>query len=353
MTRSRPLPAIRARRGQRGAALLLAMLIVTLVATLAGAMVWQQWRAIQVETAERARMQSAWILVGALDWARLILREDKAAVDHLGEPWAVPLAEARLSSFLAADNSNADDGPEAFLSGTISDVQGRYNLANLVSGSEVVPAELNSLQKLFENIGVSSSMALVIAEGLRDAGPGMPNSAAAAAAAAAAATPASGASSLAEASAGGVKTGVKQRQPNPNPPLRPQSVDQLAWFGVDADSLQRMAPYVVLLPAVTALNLNTASPEVMAAVIDGLDPAGAQRLVRARERTPFNNLANVRTVLGESFQPDDRRMGVTSNFFEVRGRLRLGNRVLEERSLVQRVQRELTVLTRERVNLQP
>ncbi len=324
------------------------MLIVTLVATLAGAMVWQQWRAVQVETAERARTQSAWILVGALDWARLILREDKAGIDHLGEPWAVPLAEARLSSFLAADNSNADDGPEAFLSGTISDVQGRYNLGNLVSGGEVVPAELNSLQRLFENIGVSPSMALVIAEGLRDAGPGMPNAAAAAAAPA----PASGASAPTGAPAG-AKTEVKQRQPNPNPPLRPQSIEQLAWFGVDADSLRGMAPYVVLLPTVTALNVNTASPEAIAAVIDGLDPSGAQRLVRARERNPFNNVSEIRTALGENFEPDERRIGVTSNFFEVRGRLRLGSRTLEERSLVQRVQRELTVLTRERINLLP
>ena len=88
------------------------MIIVALVATLAASMVWQQWRAIQVEAAERARTQSAWILAGALDWARLILREDAqdgrhdgTSVDHLGEPWAVPLAEARLSTFLAADKA--------------------------------------------------------------------------------------------------------------------------------------------------------------------------------------------------------------------------------------------------------
>ena len=73
MSRSR---SIAAPRRQHGAALLTAMIIVALVATLAGSMVWQQWRAIQVEAAERARTQSAWILSGALDWARLILRED-------------------------------------------------------------------------------------------------------------------------------------------------------------------------------------------------------------------------------------------------------------------------------------
>ena len=90
---------------QRGAALLLAMTLLALVASLAAGMVWQQWRAVQVEAAERSRGQSAWILAGALDWTRLILREDarSGAVDHAGEPWATPLAEARLSSFLAGD----------------------------------------------------------------------------------------------------------------------------------------------------------------------------------------------------------------------------------------------------------
>ena len=85
---------------QRGAALLAAMLTVTLVATFAAAALWQQWRSIEVETAERARVQSAWILLGALDWSRLILIEDSRAggADHLAEPWAVPLEEARLST---------------------------------------------------------------------------------------------------------------------------------------------------------------------------------------------------------------------------------------------------------------
>ena len=53
--------AARARVHQRGAALLAAMLTVTLVATFAEAALWQQWRAVEVETAERPRLQSAWL----------------------------------------------------------------------------------------------------------------------------------------------------------------------------------------------------------------------------------------------------------------------------------------------------
>lgn len=329
-------PSMR-RPHQRGAALLLAMLILALVATLASAMVWQQWRAIQVETADRARAQSAWILIGALDWARLILREDRAGVDHLGEPWAVPLAEARLSSFLAAGPDGAaaeDDGPEAFLSGSIVDVQARYNLNNLVVGGQVVPAELEVLKRLFDNIGVAPDLATTIAVGLRDGGGG--------------AAPEAGAPPSAASAASATTVSLPIRSANPL--LLPQTPLQLRWLGIDGDALGRLLPYVTLLPTATRVNLNTAPKEVLAAVVVGLDLAGAQRLVQARERNPFGNLVEASNVLGSAYQLDAKQVGVASDYFEVRGRLRLGDRVLEERSLVWRNQRNVVTLTRERIN---
>ncbi len=307
----------RLREPQRGAALLTAMLIVVLVTTLASAMVWQQWRAVQVEAAERARTQAAWILTGALDWARLILREDarSGGATTLSEPWATPLAEARLSSFLAADKNNTDDGPEAFLSGAIADAQARYNLRNLVDGSgKVVAVEVAGLRKLFESIGVAPELATRIASGLRDA--------------------------LAPVGSEGRSA---------SPPLLPRSVAQLAWLGVDTEALRRIAPYVVILPDTTAVNLNTASREVIAASIEGLDIGGADRLVQTRQRTPFKSLAEAQTVLAGNLTLEPTRVGVLSNFFEVRGRLRLGDRVLEELSLVKRVGLDITPLQRQRV----
>ena len=121
---------------QRGAALLLAMLTVAIVATLASAALWRQWRAIEVEASERARLQAGWILSGALDWARLILREDArtSSVDHLGEPWAVVLQESRLSSFLAQQGQDTSDLDSVLLSGAITDAQSRMNLTNLSAG---------------------------------------------------------------------------------------------------------------------------------------------------------------------------------------------------------------------------
>ena len=320
----------RSQRGQRGAALLIAMIIVTLIATLASAMVWQQWRAVQVEAAERARVQSAWILSGALDWARLILREDarNGGADHLGEPWATPLAEARLSSFLAADKSNTDDAPEAFLSGSITDAQSHYNLRNLVEAGQVVAVEQAALQRLFESIAVAPGVAGRIATGLANA--------------LGASAPSTKTGTSAGTVAGSVDSGA---------PLLPQSVAQLTWLGVDEATVRLIAPYVVLLPVRTTVNINTAPAQVLAAVIDKLDPGGAERLVQARQRSPFDTLEKAQPLLGSGIVLDAQRVGVSSSYFELRGRLRLADKVLEERSLVERRGLEIIPLQRQRESL--
>ena len=318
------------RRRQHGAALLTAMIIVALVATLAGSMVWQQWRAIQVEAAERARTQSAWILSGALDWARLILREDakNGSVDHLGEPWAVPLAEARLSTFLAADkDNNTEDAPDAFLSGAITDATARYNLTNLLGsgGSGIDPIEMASLQRLCETVGVSADVATRIAGALRDAAPPVP-----------------------------VQPGASAPADAPrvveDPPLMPRWTAQLAWLGVDREALRALEPYVTILPEKAFVNANTASREVLVAAIPGLDLATAERIVQSRQRVPLKSTADIGALTPGLAADALARVAVGSSFFEVRGRLRLGDVVLEQRSLVQRRGLDVRVLQRERVS---
>ncbi|TXH50354.1 MAG: general secretion pathway protein GspK [Burkholderiaceae bacterium] len=299
---------------QRGAALLTALIIVTLVVTLAAAMVWQQWRAVQVEAAERARLQSSWILQGALDWARLILREDARSgrPTALTEPWATPLAESRLSTFLAADkNNNADnDGPEAFLSGAITDAQARFNLANLLDTTgKISQPDLEALERLCQTIGMSTDLATRIAAGLRDA------------------------------QAGGNAA-----------MLRPRTLAQLAWLGLDATTIAALQPYATLLPVRTPVNANTAPREVLAAVIKGLDLATAERLVQLRQRDPFKTLQAVEAQIPGLGPLNGQQVSTVSSFFEVRGRLRLEDRVLEQRSLIERRGLDVLVLLREQVS---
>lgn len=287
---------------QHGAALLLAMVILALIATLAAGMIAQQQRAIAVEAAERARAQSAWVLVGALDWARLVLREDARSgnVDDLGEPWAVPLAEARLSTFLAADRQSPteEDGPEAFLSGVVQDLQARYNLHNLLGeDAKVDEKEREVFQRLCRIVGLPDGVADQIADG------------------------------MAAAAVDG----------NDDAPLLPLTLDQLTWLGVDAATIGQLRPYAIVLPGNTAVNVNTASREVLAAAITGLDLGGAERLVQRRMRTPYKTIEEVAKDLPEGLEPPtDKRIAVGSRFFEVIGRLRLEERVFEERSIVER-----------------
>lgn len=308
-------------RHQRGAALLLAMVIVSLIVTTAAGMVWLQTRAVQVEAAERARAQAAWILSGALDWARLILREDERgarqrgkAFDSLDEPWATPLAEARLSTFLAADqDNNADGGPEAFISGSIVDAQSRFNLRGLVDAAgKPVPLQVAALQRLANLAGAPGDTAVRIADAL--AGTLAPTG---------------------EEGAAGA-------------PLRPSRLSDLAWLGIEPATLARLEPWVDLLPVSTPVNANTASREVLVAAIDGLDLGSAERVVQARQRRPFESLAELEAQLPNAVKPEVSRVGVGSSWFVVAGRLRLEERVLEERSLLQREGGRVTVRRRER-----
>lgn len=317
------------RARQQGAALLMAMLTVALVATFSAAALWQQWRGVEVETAERARVQSGWILTGALDWARLLLREDQTGAsaggaDHLGEPWAVPLQEARLSSFLAADrnNSTSDFGPEvmdAFLSGQIVDLQSFMNINNMVSDAgQVNDEEVKAFERLFETLNLPQSELARLAENLRFS-----------------------------IVAGNID--VRQAQA----PLRPQRVSDLAWLGVSAATITALEPFVTLLPVRTPVNANTASAEVIAAAGD-IDVSDAQRLVQARQASYFRTVADIQALLGPGTQLAANSLTFRTDFFEVRSRLRLDKLVVEERSVLRRDIAQLgggpavTVLRRER-----
>lgn len=312
---------------QRGAALLAAMLTVTLVATLAASALWQQWRDVEIETSERARVQAAWMLSGALDWSRLILREDVRAQgngvqsDNLSEPWAVPLQEARLSSFLAADPNNTGDGSDdddVFLSGTISDAQALFNLRNLVDDKNAQSDRWTEiLLRLFSSLNLPEQQAQLIANGMKAALAG----------------------DAADA------------------PLMPERLQELAWFGVSPATIEALKPYATILPTKglpSPVNLNTAPVPVLAAVLKTSQSVG-QRLVTARTNSPFKNTADALRIAGLELENPEPLIATVTSYFEVRGRLRLQQAVVEEHSLVQRVSSGnsavLNILWRERAAL--
>ena len=314
-------PALR----QHGAALLTAMLTVTLVATFAAAALWQQWRNVEIESAERTRTQMQWMLNGALDWARLILQEDarNGDVDHLSEPWALPLQEARLSSFLAVDKNNTDDAMDAFLSGQINDQQALLNVRNLVQDGKPNLTSYQAFARLFDMLGLPKAQLQRMVDNYV----------------------------ASEASS----TDTKSASPD-TAPLKPYRMDQLVWLGLTRDTVDALLPYATLLPAATPLNLNTASAEVLHATLPGLDLARAQQMVSERATLHYKTVSEALKAAGiregTTAQPDAKDFSVGSHYFAVRGRLRLGDSAVQEVSLVERNGTVTKVIWRQREALQ-
>ncbi len=295
---------------QRGAAILTAMLTVTLVATFAAAALWQQWRTVEVEAAERTRIQMAWVLTGALDWARLLLREDgrTSQVDHLSEPWALPLAEARLSSFLAVDKGNTDDAMEAFLSGQITDQQGLLNVNNLVQDGKRSEPDIRAFARLFRLLNIPQTQLDTLTDRLLAASSG-----------------------------------------NASRPLMPGRFDQLGWLGLADATLRALAPYVTLLPGRTTVNLNTASAPVLVAVLPGLDAGAARQMVAQRALAHYPTIADgLKAARITIDKVDPTQLSVASRYFAVRGQLRIADTTVQELSLLDRQGTNVQVLWRKR-----
>jgi general secretion pathway protein K len=292
---------------QVGAAILTAMITVVMVATLSSSVLWQQWRGVEVEAAERNRTQSEWLLTGGLDWARLILREDarKGGADHLAEPWAVPLQEARMSTFLAAgsgDAQSSDATQEAFLSGQIIDLQSRLNVANLVQNGKIHQRSLMAFARLYRLFNLPEVELERMAEQLRLA-----------------------------------QGGRAERGPDAAAILWPQDVEQLVWAGMSPRSLAILRPFITILPVPTPVNLNTAPVEVIYACVEGFSLADAHRLVSTRMASHLDSLDDAAKSSGTTdAQFNEIQHSVSSRFFEVRGSLRVDQTTVQEQSLVQR-----------------
>ncbi len=309
-----------ARQRQSGAAILMAMLTVVLVATLASAALWQQWRAIEIESAERSRAQSGWILQGALDWARLILAEDgrKGGSDNLTEPWSMPLEAARLSTFLAVDRSDAilaDQTGSALLSGQMFDLQSRLNLRNLIVGDKVHAPTAAQFARLFTILNLPNQELTLLLNGL-----------------------------LSAQQASNAPVGVAVQAP-----LLPQTVDQLAWLGLSSNTIAQLRPYVTVLPEITKINLNTASDIVLRAAVVGLDAASAQQLLQKRSNKPWETLDDFVQAAGLSAKLlDTEGLATQTRFFEVRGTLELEGQPVHVMTLTQRDGQRVRILRRER-----
>jgi len=264
-------------QAERGAAVVMAMLVVAVTATLVTGVFWRQNVIVRQAENELSYAQAKWLIRGAIDWAGVILREDArtSGVDHLGEPWAVPLADTHL---------NPDDGRDpVYLAGEIRDEQAKFNLRNLVGPEGVNPRELAVLRRLLALVGASEGLADPVAKRVLTAVPG--------------------------------EGGRKQTA------LGIASVDDLLGLeGVGAAVIEQLRPFVTVLPQPTPVNANTAPAEVLAARFENLTLADARRLVASRDRAFFKDRTDVLSRIGElKLQASDTEISVATRFFSVSG----------------------------------
>jgi general secretion pathway protein K len=107
--------------------------------------------------------------------------------------------------------------------------------------------------------------------------------------------------------------------------------------GIDATRLAALAPLLTALPGSTRVNVNTAPPEVLALVADGLDGESLAALVAERARKPFASVGEFRSRLPSGASaPDDALLAVRSEYFVVTVRARQGEALAQGRALLRR-----------------
>lgn len=294
-------------RAERGVAVVTALLLTTLAVTIVAGLFWQQQVQVRSIENQRLQLQKQWILRGALDWARLILREDAkySNIDALDEPWAVPLSETRLDQYV--ENSRGQsDASDAALSGSIVDAQSRLNLTNIAPNGVINPGEVLAFSRLLASQRIEPGLAQKAADLMRASGPRPATSPA---------SPAPGTQQLALT----------------------QVDDLLAVPGFTSEHVERLRQFVVVLPRTTPVNVNTAPAEVISAKLENMSLGDATALVNARQNASFRDLADVarRMERSDAGTPASA-FSIATNFFLVNGRVRMARASLDVEALIER-----------------
>lgn len=278
---------------QRGMAVIAALLVVVAAAALATSIIERQGLLANILISEGDRSQAAWMLRGGLDWSRAVLQ-----IDADGSPttrsdgiWARPIIGLPVGA--------AEDPEHALFSGQTEDEQGKYNLRNLAQNAQIQPQEVLAVERLLEWLAIEPKLATVMAQRVADSQSGEGRAARA--------------------------VGLR-------------SIDDLRVLqGFTPQVIDTLQPYVTILPIATQINANTASAEVLGAVVEGLGLAGARELIVQRDKGVwFTNRADfVNRVPGVKSEAG-QRISVNSNWFRVTGEVTVGDTMVSLRALLQR-----------------
>lgn len=275
-------------RSQRGVAIVLAMSVVTLATIAAMAIMVSQSTWSRESELVTQHVQAQVIVQAGVDWSRAVLSDDSrlSSVDHLGEPWALKLPA------MPVDNGQ--------LEGFLEDQQGKFNLNNLIVDGQVKQDQLLHFRKLLLVLGLPAELADKLVDWIDADG---------------------------ELQPGGAEDGYYlAMQPAYLAANRALvDVSEIAMVaGFDPAVVARLQPFVSALPRFTAVNVNTAAPEVLAGIVTGLDIDGARALVAKRESAYFRDQADFINRLPQGASAVNEDVSVNSDYFIASIRVTIG-----------------------------
>ena len=287
---------------QRGVAAVTAILIVAIAAATATYLLAQQSATLNQAALVSGRAQADAFSRAGIEWARGILAEDarRTNIDSLGEPWAQPIAGLPVE--------------RAVVSGAITDAQGRLNLNNLVREGRRSDADVATFRRLLEGLGLDAALADAVVDWV-DADSDL-------------------------AGPGGAEDAYYLALARPyraaNQPM--MQVEELYRVrGFDRTAIARLAPHVSTLPGRALVNVNTASAEVLAALLPDAMPGAIARIVARRAEKPYASVDEM-LALAEGAKRDtaQSQAGVRSDHFLVAVRVEQDDVLVGSEALIRR-----------------
>lgn len=316
---------------QQGVALITALLIAALVTVVAVAMASRQQLDIR-RTGNMLEADQAYMYALAAEtWAMQMLKEDaqKTSIDTLDEDWAIKLPPIPIEGGL--------------ISGSIEDLQGRFNLNNLVSGNAGVNAQADQAQlKIFqsllaqvsfaeENVQLSPFVANRVVDWID------PNL-----------------NSLADGAEDLVYLGIDKLPYRAANRFMASPSELAAIAGLSLTDVAALLPLVATLPlepaatAATSVNVNTAPEMVLLSLHADISSSIAAELVEYRADSPFEKADDFVKKLKDEHDItlEPSLVSVSSEYFLVSSDAAIGRTTLRLYSLLARKNTGIRVLVR-------
>jgi len=290
------------RGSQSGVAIVTALVVVGIVAVIGVSVAWRQSLWLRQLESSGDLAQARVVAKAGTMFARVVLWDDqrRSTVDHLREGWTTRLPPTPV------------DGGE--ITGGIADLQGLFNLNNIVRDGQLDQGQLAQYRRLLAMLGLQAPLADYLVDWMD------PDS-----------TP---------RGANGAEDAYYLAQVPPyrsaNRPL--DTVEDLGQVrGYTPDVLRTLGPFVSVATGFTAINVNTAPPIVLASMFSGMSLADAQGLAGERDRIYFKDRADFFARFPRpDFALGQESIGAISEYFMVDVQARYGRAAVTSRALLHR-----------------